>query len=115
MNKYFLQQAARLFSPALYYSQIHLLTKPFYGGMGQILMFHRVVASTGKLRIHNHESLEISPEYLENLILFYKKKDYQFLSLDDVLKIKHQERPKNKFVVFTFDDGRQAGLCDLHD
>ncbi len=105
MNKYFLQQAARIVSPALYYSQVHLLTKPFYQGMGQILMFHRVVPPTGKLRIHNHESLEVSPEYLENLIQFFKKRNYQFLSLDDVMNLKHQPKPVKKFVVFTFDDG----------
>jgi hypothetical protein len=105
MNKYFLQQAARLLSPALYYSQVHLLAKPFYQGMGQILMFHRVVPPTGKLRIHNHESLEVSPEYLENLIQFFKTRGYQFLSLDDVMKLRPQPKPGKKFVVFTFDDG----------
>ena len=105
MNKYFLQQAARLLSPVLYYSQLHLLTKSMYGGMGQILMFHRVVPPTGKLRIHNHESLEVSPQYLENLIRFFKEKDYQFLSLDEVVKLKYQQKPNKKFVVFTFDDG----------
>jgi len=105
MNKYFLQQAARVLSPVLYYSQVHLLTKPFYQGMGQILMFHRVVPPTGKLRIHNHESLEVSPQYLENLIQFFKNKGYNFLSLDDVMSLKHQPKPTKKFVVFTFDDG----------
>jgi peptidoglycan/xylan/chitin deacetylase (PgdA/CDA1 family) len=105
MNKYFLQQAARVLSPVLYYSGIHLLTKPWFEGMGQILMFHRVVPSSNTLRIHNHESLEVSPEYLENLISFFKEREYQFLSLDEVVSLKQPSKIKKKFVAFTFDDG----------
>ncbi len=105
MDKYYLEKAARLLSPVLYYSQIHRLTKPLYGGLGQILMFHRVVPSGAGLRIHNHKSLEVSPEYLENLIQFFKRKDYQFLSLDELLSVGSRPDPKRKFVVFTFDDG----------
>jgi peptidoglycan/xylan/chitin deacetylase (PgdA/CDA1 family) len=105
MNKFYLEQAAKLLSPALYYSQLHRLTKPVYSGLGQILMFHRVVPISHKLRIHNHKSLEVSPEYLENLIAFFKKEKYQFLSLDEMLEFGKHPKPKQKFVVFTFDDG----------
>lgn len=103
MNKYYLETAARLLSPPLYYSQLHRLTRPIYGGLGQILMFHRVVPDSGKLRIHNHKSLEITPERLEGIIKFFKDRDYAFISLDELLTIK--TAPARKFVVFTFDDG----------
>jgi len=106
MNKYYLEQAAKLLSPALYYSQIHQLTRPLYSGLGQILMFHRVVPAGEGLRIHNHKSLEVTPEYLENIIQFFKKYDYQFISLDELMKVRQGGTyPKRKFVVFTFDDG----------
>lgn len=106
MNKYYLEKAARLLSPPLYYSQLHLLTKPIYGGMGQILMFHRVLPDSGELRIHNHKSLEITPEHLENIIGFFKKRNYEFISLDELLAYKNPSSHSNrKFVVFTFDDG----------
>jgi len=106
MNKYYLEKAARILSPPLYYSQLHLLTKPIYGGMGQILMFHRVLPETEKLRIHNHKSLEITPEHLENIIDFFKKRNYEFISLDDLVAIRSSpSRRKRKCVVFTFDDG----------
>jgi len=105
MNKYYLEQAARILSPPLYYSQLHRLTRPIYAGIGQILMFHRVLPITGKPRIHNHKSLEISREQLENVIVFFKKRNYEFISLDDLLKIKGILPGRRKFVVFTFDDG----------
>lgn len=106
MNKYYLEKAAKLLSSPLYYSQLHQLTKPIYGGAGHILMFHRVVPETGKLRIHNHKSLEITPERLEGIIQFFKKRDYDFISLDDVMEGKDlPARRDRKFVVFTFDDG----------
>ncbi len=105
MNKYYLEQAAKVLSPVLYYSQLHQLTKARYSGLGQILMFHRVVPSGSKLRIHNHKSLEVSPEYLENLISFFKRENYVFLSLDEMMKFGTKPSSKQKFVVFTFDDG----------
>jgi peptidoglycan/xylan/chitin deacetylase (PgdA/CDA1 family) len=69
-------------------------------------MFHRVLPETGRLRIHNHKSLEITPEYLENIIRFFKKRDYEFISLDDLVASKGtSSKSQRKFVVFTFDDG----------
>lgn len=105
MNKYYLEQAAKWLSPVLYYSQVHRLTKPFYGGIGQILMFHRVVPEEKKLRIHNHKSLEISPEHFENLIRFFKHEKYRFISLDELRSFPQHAHLKEKIVVFTFDDG----------
>lgn len=105
MNKYYLEQAAKWLSPVLYYSQLHQITKPIYGGIGQILMFHRVVPDSKKLRIHNHKSLEISPEFLENLIAFFKREDYLFVSLDELKAMSLNSNFRKKVVVFTFDDG----------
>ena len=106
MNKFYLEKAASLLSPPLYYSQLHWLTRPIYGGVGHILMFHRVLPESGRLRIHNHKSLEITPEHLENIIRFFKKRDYEFISLDDLVVNKGtSSKPQRKFVVFTFDDG----------
>jgi peptidoglycan/xylan/chitin deacetylase (PgdA/CDA1 family) len=105
MTKYYLEKAAQLLVPPLYYSGVHMLTKPFYAGIGQILMFHRVVPKRNGLRIHNHKSLEITPEHLEEVIQFFKKREYSFFSLDDLVEYKKRGRTKKKFVIFTFDDG----------
>ena len=44
---------------------LHHLAETFYGGIGQILMFHRILPESQKTRIHNHLSLEITPEHLK--------------------------------------------------
>jgi peptidoglycan/xylan/chitin deacetylase (PgdA/CDA1 family) len=104
MNKYYIQQAAKVLTPSLYFSGVHKLTKPFYSGIGSILMFHRVLPQSNTPRIHNHQGLEVSPELLEATIAFFKKKEYDFISLD---QLHEYQKPSNKkkFVVFTFDDG----------
>jgi peptidoglycan/xylan/chitin deacetylase (PgdA/CDA1 family) len=105
MNKYYLQQAARVLSPILYYSGLHGLTRPLYSGVGHILMFHRVVPSSDKPRIHNHQSLEVSPQLLESTIQFFRKRNYDFISLNKLNDYSGEKAGRRKFVVFTFDDG----------
>ena len=80
------------------------LFQPFYGGIGHILTFHRVIPKSNQPRIHNHLSLEITPEHLEATILFFKEKKYKFYSLDEVHSSLQQDIHE-KFVAFTFDDG----------
>lgn len=92
-------------APVISGLRMHRLFEPFYSGMGQVLTFHRVVEDKQNYRIHNHQSLEVTPEQLEQTILFYKNKNYTFFSLDDLHHALTVEKPKQKFVVFTFDDG----------
>ena len=82
-----------------------------YGGYGQILMFHRVLPKSKKQRIWSNSYLEVTPEFLNNTILYFKKKNYQFISLDELAYILGNKIiPKRKFVVFTFDDGFKDNL-----
>jgi len=90
--------------------QLHRLFSA-YSGWGQVLMFHRIVPFSEKTRIHNHQSLEITPEHLEETILYFKNQDYDFYSLDDLHTcLQQQKKPTKKFVVFTFDDGYRDNL-----
>jgi len=75
-----------------------------HAGIGHILMFHRVIPETNAERVHNHLSLEITPEQLENTINFFKERAYDFIKLDQ-LSTYLQPSNKRKFVIFTFDDG----------
>ncbi|MFW6275812.1 MAG: polysaccharide deacetylase family protein [bacterium] len=111
MGKYYQKVLTKKLSPILNYSGIGQLTKSFYSGKGQILMLHRVIPWSGKERIHNHLSLEISPERLVNIIEFFKKKDYSFISLDELPAwLENNYRTSRKFVIFTFDDGYKDNL-----
>jgi peptidoglycan/xylan/chitin deacetylase (PgdA/CDA1 family) len=79
------------------------LFAPLYRGRGSILMFHRILSDDGRPRVHT-KALEVTPERLEEIILFFKKKKYDFIKMEqveDYLK----KKEKGRFVVFTFDDG----------
>lgn len=81
------------------------LISKYYSGQGQILMFHRIVPRTNEQRIHNHLSLEITPEHLEMVIQYFRNRNYEFLSLDELYAKIINNNLNKKFVVFTFDDG----------
>ncbi|MBN1250740.1 MAG: polysaccharide deacetylase family protein, partial [Bacteroidales bacterium] len=85
--------------------------KKIYGGFGHILMFHRVLPFSNKNRIWSNSYLEVTPEFLENTILYFKNKNYQFISLDELdYFIENKIFPKKKFVIYTFDDGFKDNL-----
>jgi peptidoglycan/xylan/chitin deacetylase (PgdA/CDA1 family) len=69
-------------------------------------MFHRICKKEEKSFFKNNCSLENTPEYLEKIILYFKRRGYDFVSIGDVPRILNSaEKQRKKFVVFTFDDG----------
>jgi peptidoglycan/xylan/chitin deacetylase (PgdA/CDA1 family) len=105
MNLYEKKKLASLISPVLTAFQVHRLFNPVYGGIGSILMLHRVLPPDNRPRIHNHHSLEISPEHLGNIIRFFRERNYDFISLDQLHNRLISKENSRKFVVFTMDDG----------
>ena len=97
--------SARILFPLLSHSRSYYLSKPFYSGLGSILMFHRVCPESSRPRIRGNSGLEVTPEYLENTIKFLRKNNYEIISLSRVAKILNDNYKKKKFAVLTFDDG----------
>jgi peptidoglycan/xylan/chitin deacetylase (PgdA/CDA1 family) len=91
--------------PVLSGLRVDRLFRPFVGGIGHILMFHRIIPDTPKERIHNHLSLEITPEHFENTIQYFLQKKYSFYSLDQVHQALAEGNSSQRFVSLTFDDG----------
>jgi peptidoglycan/xylan/chitin deacetylase (PgdA/CDA1 family) len=87
----------------LVYSKIYSVFPSSYGGIGSILLFHRVIPANGTKKLI--ENMEVTPEYLEACITFFLEHDYQILSLDAIYEILKTTKIKNKFIAFTFDDG----------
>jgi peptidoglycan/xylan/chitin deacetylase (PgdA/CDA1 family) len=111
MAQYYQKLLTQRFSPLLNFCRIGLLTKPLYAGRGQILVLHRVVPKLDKKRIHNHLSLEITPEHLEEIFMYFKRKNYDFIDLDALPKwLDSNKKTDKKFVIFTFDDGYKDNL-----
>ncbi len=96
----------------LKYTRIHRLFCPFLTGDGVILVLHRVLPKKSHPRIAANARIEITPQFLEQLINFFQGLGYKIVSLDTV----HQRligavQSKTPFVCFTFDDG----YADAHE
>jgi peptidoglycan/xylan/chitin deacetylase (PgdA/CDA1 family) len=75
------------------------------GSIGLVYMLHHVTEKDSR-RIPTNEDLKVSPEFLENIILKYKSKGFDFISLGQLNGItKSDDSPKHPFVTFTIDDG----------
>lgn len=88
-----------------------VLSKKLFGGIGHIFMLHRVLPEKLRNQYTFNQSLAITPEFLESIILYLKKKNYQFVSLDTLYEtIKSGKKPKSKFICITLDDGYKDNL-----
>lgn len=75
------------------------------GAIGLVYMLHHITEKDSR-RIPTNEDLKVSPEFLEKIILKYKAKGFDFISLDQVNDIiKSDDTPERPFVAFTIDDG----------
>jgi len=104
--KFIKRTTASILCPLLFYTRSYLLSKPFYSGLGSILMFHRVCPNGSKRRIRGNSGLEVTPEYLESTIRFLRQNNYEIVSLTRAAQILSAGgNGEKKFAVFTFDDG----------
>lgn len=72
--------------------------------IGTIFTLHRVQnIETNELPAEY--SLKISPQFLESLIIFYKKLNYEFISLDELYIALNEGKSISKKILFTLDDG----------
>jgi peptidoglycan/xylan/chitin deacetylase (PgdA/CDA1 family) len=87
------------------YTGIHRAFRPFYSGIGSILMFHRIAKKGTTMRIEKNRRNEVTPEYLEFLINYFVAHEHEIVSLDELREILVNDKKQKKCVVFAFDDG----------
>lgn len=85
-------------------TRLHRLAPNSLSGVGVIFMLHRVrkepVPAFSPNRI-----LEITPEFLTDVITLTKSLDYDIVSLDEAIHRLKTRNFKRRFAVFTLDDG----------
>ena len=84
---------------------------PLVGGIGAILMLHRVSAQPSMpLGINRH--LNISPIFLDALIADMKQRGYEFVSMDGVLDRLKSKTRCQRFATITADDAYRDNLTE---
>lgn len=89
----------------LKYTKLHRLLCPLFVGNGVILVLHRVLPEKSHPRIIANSRIEITSRFLEQLIEFFLRLNYEIVSLDTVYERLTGSTTGRPFVCFTFDDG----------
>ena len=89
---------------ALHLSRAPALMGPFVAGVGAIAMLHRVRPDCGR-GFKPNQSLEITPEFLEQVVGRLKRLKIDLVSLDEMQRRLARREFGRRFVCLTFDDG----------
>lgn len=93
------------------YSGLAPLARPLVGGIGAILMLHRVTATPEKpLGLNRH--LNIAPDFLDAMIADMKASGYTFVSMDDAVERIRSGGAAGLFAAITADDAYRDNLTE---
>jgi len=93
------------------YTGLAPLAKPFVGGIGAILMLHRVTATPEKPNSVNRH-LNIAPAFLDALIADMKARNYAFVSLDEAIERIKLGGKGGQFATITADDAYRDNMTE---
>lgn len=83
--------------------------RPFWSGLGCIVVLHRVLPEAGHSSLPANRALEITPEELRALLTWVRERGMETIGLDAIPdRLKNPRGPR--FVAFTFDDGYRDNL-----
>ena len=88
----------------LYFSGLHHLMRPMFGGVGAILTLHHVrLPRPGAFQ--PNRLLEVTPRFFEVLLRWLKRTGVEVISLDEMHRRYIAGDFRRRFVCITFDDG----------
>ena len=88
----------------LYFSGMHHLMRPLFGGIGCILTLHHVRPPRPDA-FQPNRLLEVTPEFFERLLRRLRRRNIDVISLDEIHRRFLGGEFKRRFVCITFDDG----------
>ncbi|TIO74581.1 MAG: polysaccharide deacetylase [Mesorhizobium sp.] len=93
------------------YTGLAPLAKPFVGGIGAILMLHRVTATPERPNSVNRH-LNIAPAFLDKLIADMKGRGYAFVTLDEAIERIENGGKGGQFATITADDAYRDNMTE---
>ncbi|TPM08301.1 MULTISPECIES: polysaccharide deacetylase family protein [unclassified Mesorhizobium] len=93
------------------YTGLAPLVKPLVGGIGAILMLHRVTAKPEKPDSVNRH-LNIAPGFLDAMIAGLKADGYAFVSMDEAVERIAARRKGGQFAAITADDAYRDNMTE---
>ncbi|MDX8502649.1 polysaccharide deacetylase family protein [Mesorhizobium sp. VK4C] len=93
------------------YTGLAPLAKPFVGGIGAILMLHRVTATPEKPNSINRH-LNIAPAFLDKLIADMRARGYAFVTLDEAIERIKIGGKGGQFATITADDAYRDNMTE---
>ncbi|RWB02756.1 polysaccharide deacetylase family protein [Mesorhizobium sp.] len=93
------------------YTGLAPLAKPFVGGIGAILMLHRVTATPEKPDSVNRH-LNIAPEFLDAVIADMKAHGYAFVTLEEAIERIKAGGKGGQFAAITADDAYRDNMTE---
>lgn len=96
----------------IYYSGAAKVLTPVTAGVGHIFCLHHVCPAGGEqIGFAPNSNLEVSPEFLDSLIVSMTQKGIALVSLDEALaRLRTGAKSQQRFAVFTLDDGYRDNL-----
>jgi len=94
---------------SLYFSGGHRVARRFLSGIGAILTMHRVRPPL-PAGFQPNRSLEITPEFLDEMIVRLRRSGADLVSMDEAVARIKAGNSSSRFVALTFDDGYRDNL-----
>jgi peptidoglycan/xylan/chitin deacetylase (PgdA/CDA1 family) len=92
--------------------KFYYLFKSFGYQSGYVIELHRILSKERSNSRIEDDYLSISPDYLRDVIHYFKEKKYTFLSISEMCSQLMNNGHIDKCVVFTFDDGYKDVLTE---